>query len=137
MTGTNTSGVSAVAAAALAITAAAITTPAAANAADVYSLNHSRTTVVYLTHAETVTAAQIGAGNVINAVLGDDHWSVTLESDSRYANRWYYRPDKRRVWNNITGQQLVAEAAAHPGGRVALGYTPSTPGHPLWVEQTW
>ncbi|GAA1458406.1 MULTISPECIES: hypothetical protein [Williamsia] len=110
---------------------------APATAAQVYTVNHSRTSVVVLNHAETVAAAQVGAGHLINAVLGNDHWGVTLESDSRYSDRWYYRPDKGRAWNNVTGQQLVAEAAAHPGGRVALGYTPSIPDHPLWVQQLW
>ena len=108
-----------------------------ATAVDIHPYNHGRSTAVILTHAETVTAAQIGAGNVINALLGNDRWIVTLERDSRYQNSWYYRPDKRQTWSNVTGQQVVAEAAAHPGGRVALGITPSNPTYPLWVQQVW
>ena len=129
----------AAAAAALAIGAGAVVVggTGSAAAADVFPVDNGRTTIVYLTHAETVTAAQIGAGNVINALLGNDRWAVTLEQGSRYAGSWYYRPDKGRVWSNVTGQQVVAEAAAHPSGRVALGITPSVPAHPLWVQQVW
>ncbi|SIR94694.1 hypothetical protein [Williamsia sterculiae] len=109
----------------------------AANAADIYPTNHGQTTVVLLDHAETVAAAQVGAGNVINAVLGNDRWRVTLESGSRYSKGDYYRPGKHQVWNNVTGQQVVSEAAAHSGGRVAFGITPSDPSYPLWVQQVW
>ena len=108
-----------------------------AGAVDITPYNQGRSTAVILTHAETVTAAQVGAGNVINAVLGNDRWGVTLESGSRYEKGDYYRPDKRQQWNNVTGQQVIAEAAAHPGGRVALGITPSSPSYPLWVQQVW
>lgn len=108
-----------------------------AGAVDIHPQNGGRTTAIILTHAETVTAAQIGAGNVINAVLGNDRWQVTLAAGSRYNGGDYYRPDKARIWNNVTGQQLVEETAAHPGGHVALGVTPTNPSYPLWVQQVW
>ena len=122
-----------------AVTATVLTTTGAgaAGAVQVYPLDGGATTVVLLDHAETVAASRIGAGNVINQLFGNDRWGVTLEQGSRYANSWYYRPDKGRQWSNVTGQQVIAEAAAHPGGRVALGFTPSTPAHPLWVQQVW
>ncbi|MBE7156957.1 MAG: hypothetical protein INR62_00730 [Rhodospirillales bacterium] len=108
-----------------------------AAAAEVFHVDNGRTTVVYLTHAETVTAAHVGAGNAINMLMGNDRWAVTLEQDSRYAEPRYYRPDKNRVSNNVTSQQIVAEAAAHPNGRVALGISPRESAHPLWVQQVW
>jgi hypothetical protein len=93
--------------------------------------------VITLTHEETVAAAQVGAGNVINAVLGNDHWRVTLDSDSKYAGGSYYRPDKGRTWSNVTGQQVISEAAAHRNGYVVLGVFPDNPDMPLWVAQAW
>ncbi|WP_207844053.1 hypothetical protein [Williamsia soli] len=93
--------------------------------------------VITLTHEETVAAAQVGAGNVINAILGNDHWRVTLDSDSKYKGGSYYRPDKGRTWSNVTGQQVIAEAAAHRGGYVVLGVFPDNPDMPLWVAQAW
>lgn len=108
-----------------------------ASAVDIRPLDNGRTTAIILTHAETVAAAQIGAGNLINVLLGNDRWRIALADGSRYARGDYYRPDKARTWNNVTGQQVVSEAAAHPGGRVALGITPADPSFPLWVQQLW
>ncbi|MEU3475840.1 hypothetical protein [Rhodococcus sp. NPDC006774] len=93
--------------------------------------------VITLTHEETVAASQVGAGHVINAVLGNDHWRVTLDEDSRYKGGSYYRPDKARMWSNVTGQQVISEAAAHRGGYVVLGVFPDNPDMPLWVAQAW
>lgn len=92
--------------------------------------------VITLTHEETVAASQVGAGHVINAVLGNDHWGVILEEDSKHRGT-YYRPDKARIWSNVTGQQVISEAAAHRGGRVVLGVYPNNPDIPLWVMQDW
>lgn len=116
---------------ALAITA----TPA--SAADVYTVDNNRIIVVDLNHAETVTAADIGAGNVINAILGNDHWSVGLHPESKYQADRYYRPDKATTWNNVTGQQVIAEAAANPRGHVTLAVAVDYPDNPLWVIQDW
>lgn len=93
--------------------------------------------VITLTHEETVAAAQVGAGNVINAILGNDHWRVTLDADSKYKGGSYYRPDKGRTWSDVTGQQVISEAAAHRNGYVVLGVFPDNPDMPLWVAQAW
>ncbi len=134
---TRTRAIAATAATTVAIGGYLVAGAGSAGAVDIHPLNGGRTTAIILTHAETVAAAQIGAGNVINAVLGNDRWKVTLADGSRYNGGNYFRPDKQRIWNNVTGQQLVAEAAAHPGGRVALGITPTDPNYPLWVQQVW
>lgn len=93
--------------------------------------------IITLTHEETAAAAQVGAGHVINAVLGNDHWGVILEGNSKYQGASYYRPEKARTWSNVTGQQVIAEAAAHRDGRVVLGVFPQNPDVPLWVMQDW
>lgn len=93
--------------------------------------------VITLTHEETVAAAQVGAGHVINAVLGNDHWGVTLAEGSKYEGGSYYRPDKGQTWSNVTGQQVISEAAAHRNGYVVLGVLPNDPDVPLWVAQAW
>ena len=97
--------------------------------------------VIELSHADTVAAAHLGAGRVINAVLGNDYWGVILETDSRYRAGAYYRPDKAASWNDVTGHQVISEAAAHPGGRVVIAVyvdrTKSLNGHPLWIQQVW
>lgn len=109
-----------------------------ASAADVQHYAEHQLVVVELNHAETVTAAQIGAGNVINAVLGNDHWKVGLETGSKYQDGAYYRPDKARTWNNVTGQQVVHEAASHPNGTITLGvFYGDSDTEPLWVIQDW
>ncbi|MBA4024358.1 MAG: hypothetical protein C0482_18545 [Gordonia sp.] len=108
-----------------------------ASAAKVYPTADNQVLIVELTHEETVAASQVGAGNVINAVLGNDHWGVILETDSRYQGDSYFRPEKARTWSNVTGQQVVSEAAAHRGGRVVFGVYPQTPDVPLWVMQDW
>ena len=110
-----------------------------ASAAQVYlsPAYQERVLIVELTHAETVTASQVGAGRLINIVLGNDRWGVLLEDGSKYRSTGDDRPVRARAWNTVTGQQVIAEAAAHPGGRVVLGVFPQNPSLPLWVMQDW
>ena len=98
-------------------TGGAVVASPQAQAARIVETANPNVVVIELSHADTVTAANLGAGHVINAVLGNDYWGVILEDDSRYQAGSYYRPSKRRTWNNVTGHQVIAEAAAHPGGR--------------------
>lgn len=122
-------------------TGGAVVASPSAQAARIVETANPNVVIIELSHADTVTAAQLGAGHVINAVLGNDNWGVILEDDSRYRAGSYYRPSKRTTWNNVTGQQVIAEAAAHPGGRVVLAVyvdrTKSLGGQPLWVQQIW
>ena len=53
-----------------------------AAAAEVFHVDNGRTTVVYLTHAETVTAAHVGVGNAINMLMGNDRWAVNKTLDT-------------------------------------------------------
>ena len=66
---------------------------------------------------------------------------AVVEHDSRYQAGSYYRPSKRTTWNNVTGHQVIAEAAAHRNGRVVLAVyvdrSKSVHGMPLWVQQIW
>lgn len=124
-----------VAASAMAVGGGLAVSAAPASAADVRETQG--VWVITLTHEETVAASQVGAGHVINAVLGNDHWRVTLDEDSKYTGGSYYRPDKARTWNNVTGQQVIAEAASHRNGYVAFGVFPDNPDMPLWVAQAW
>lgn len=119
-------------------TIGALTISAApAGAADAYVIEGTNILVVELNHAETVAAADIGAGNVINAVLGNDHWSVYLNADSKFAGQGYHRPDKATTWNDVTGAQVISEAAAKPNGSVIFAVLPDQPDKPLWVAQVW
>lgn len=123
------------AAAALAVGGGLAVGAAPASAATVHEIQG--VWVITLSHEETVAASQVGAGNVINAVLGNDHWRVSLKTNSKYAGGGYYRPDKGRMWSNVTGQQVISEAAAHRSGYVVLGVFPDNPDMPLWVAQAW
>ncbi|MCZ4537991.1 hypothetical protein O4159_21535 [Gordonia terrae] len=135
----------AVAGAALSLAVAAggvaLASPPAQAARIVETSQQPGVVVIELSHADTVAAAHLGAGRVINALLGNDYWGVILETDSRYRARAYYRPDKAASWNDVTGHQVISEAAAHPGGRVVIAVyidrTKSLNGHPLWIEQVW
>ena len=122
-------------------TGGAMVASPSAQAARIVETANPNVVIIELSHADTVTAAQLGAGHVINAVLGNDNWGVILEDDSRYQGGSYYRPSKRRMWSNVTGQQVISEAAAHPGGRVVLAVyadrSKSLGGQPLWVQQIW
>lgn len=128
-------------AAATALTVAGGVTLATSNAsaAQVYlsPIYQDRVLIVELTHTETVAATQVGAGHLINIVLGNDRWGVLLEDGSKYRGAGDDRPERARPWNTVTGQQVIAEAAAHPGGRVVLGVFPDKPSLPLWVMQDW
>jgi hypothetical protein len=97
----------------------------------------NRVLIVELTHSETVLAAQLGAGHVINGVMGNDRWGPILDNDSAYRGANPPRPFRARAWNTVTGQQVIAEAASHPGGRVVFGVFPDNPDVPLWVMQDW
>ncbi|HEY9314974.1 hypothetical protein [Williamsia sp.] len=110
---------------------------APATAADVEHYPDHRAVAVELNHDETVLAAQVGVGNVIDSVLGNDNWSVALENDSKYQDDWYYRADKAQIWNNVTGQQVIAEAASRPNGTVTVGVYYDGEPMPLWVDQDW
>lgn len=120
---------------------AAVGVVPAASAATVHPTTQSGVLVVELSHAETVTAAQLGVGHVINAALGNDGWGVVLARGSRYHDGRYYRPEKGGYWNDVTGQQVIAEAGSHQDGRVVLAIyadpDASSYGHPLWVQQIW
>ncbi|WP_155976683.1 hypothetical protein [Nocardia sp. 348MFTsu5.1] len=124
--------------AALGVISGSVITTSNASAAQVYlsPMFRDRVVIIELTHSETVAAAQIGAGNVINAVLGNNRWGVLLEDGSKYRG-----PDDlpvlARSWNTVTGQQVIAEAASHPSGRVVFGVFPDNPTLPLWVMQDW
>lgn len=122
-------------------TGGAIVASPQAQAARIVETANPNVVIIELSHADTVAAAQLGAGHVINAVLGNDNWGVILEDDSRYQNSFYYRPSKRRMWSNVTGQQVIAEAAAHRNGRVVLAVyvdrTKSLGSMPMWVQQLW
>ncbi|MDY6811060.1 MAG: hypothetical protein SW127_18955 [Actinomycetota bacterium] len=122
-------------------TGGAVAASPPAQAARIIPTAQPGVTVIELSHADTVSAAHLGAGQVINTVVGTDNWGVILEENSRSQAGSYYRPDKHRTWNDVTGQQVISEAAAHPGGRVVLAvYTDSSLsryGQPLWVQQIW
>lgn len=70
-------------------------------------------------------------------MLGNNRWGVLLEDGSKYHAGSDDLPMRARSWNNVTGQQVIAEAAAHPGGRVVLGLFPPNPALRLWVMQDW
>ncbi|WP_430335928.1 hypothetical protein [Rhodococcus sp. ACT016] len=78
-------------------------------------VNDHGATGVVLTHEETVLAAQLHAGDLINLVYGDN-WLVNLPYDSI----WY-----TGGWTPVTGHQLIEEAASHPRGVVGF-----------WVQDT-
>lgn len=122
-------------------TGGAVLSSPPAQAARIVETSQPGVVVIELSHADTVAAAHLGAGRVINAVLGNDYWGVILETDSRYRGGAYYRPDKAASWNDVTGHQVISEAAAHPGGRVVIAVyvdrTKSLNGHPLWIQQVW
>ncbi|MFI6432892.1 hypothetical protein [Rhodococcus oryzae] len=80
---------------------------------------------VVLTHEETVVAAQLGAGNLINLAYGDN-WMVDLPANSVW--------NTGTGWTPVTGQQFLEEAASHPRGNVGLAVTdPAVHGKPFFA----
>ncbi|MXP21956.1 hypothetical protein GIY30_11410 [Gordonia sp. HNM0687] len=96
-------------------TGGAVAASPPAQAARIIPTAQPGVTVIELSHADTVSAAHLGAGHVINILLGNDNWGVILDDDSRYRAGSYYRPDKHRTWNDVTGQQVISEAGKSPG----------------------
>lgn len=83
---------------------------------------------VELTHEETVLAAQVRAGDLINAAFGDN-WSVGLPADSV----WH-----TGGWTPVTGHQFFEEAASHPGGKVRLYLRdPAVHPYPFTAISAW
>lgn len=83
---------------------------------------------VTLTHEETVLADQLRAGVLINVAFGDN-WLVSLPEDSI----WH-----TGGWTPVTGEQFVAEAAAHPNGQIGIWLQdPNLYGQPLLAESIW
>lgn len=81
---------------------------------------------VVLTHEETVLAAQLRAGDLINLVYGDN-WRVSLPSNSVW--------NTGTGWTPVTGQQFLEEAASHPSGNVGLAVTdPALKGQPFFAK---
>ncbi len=128
----------------IAVSVAALTLAAAttlgvgeASAVETFPIDHGRTTVVVLTHPETVLAARLGVATVLTRMVGDDRWGATLAAGSRFHSDDYSRVGRAGMVDTVSGQQLVVEAAAHPDGFVALGVSPDDPLYPLWVQQVW
>ncbi|MBP1162008.1 hypothetical protein [Rhodococcus sp. PvR099] len=77
--------------------------------------------------SETRVAADIQAGNVINAVFGD-RWTVGLDPKSVW---------NTGEWTPVTGDQFIDEAASH-GGRVAVYLqTPDLHGNVFTAYSRW
>ncbi|MGO4205536.1 hypothetical protein AB4Z09_28145 [Rhodococcus sp. TAF43] len=93
----------------------AILAAGAGTASAITPVTEDGATGVVLTHEETVLAAQLHAGDLINLVYGDN-WVVNLPHDSI----WY-----TGGWTPVTGHQLIEEAASHPRGQVGF-----------WVQDT-
>jgi len=88
-------------------------------------------TGVSLTHDETVSAAQLHVGALIDVVYGG-RWTASLGPGSKWEMGGAYTP--------VTGDQLVAEAAAHPDGRVAFGFADPTremDHNGFWAVSAW
>ncbi|WP_137726369.1 hypothetical protein [Prescottella subtropica] len=90
--------------------AGTIATAGAGTASALETLGGPGWSGVVLNHDETVLAAQVRAGDLINLVYGDN-WVVDLP----YESIWYTGD-----WTPATGHQLVEEAASHPGGQVGF-----------------
>lgn len=90
--------------------AGAIAAAGAGTAGAIEPVSGEGWTGVVLSRDETVLAAQLHAGDLINLVYGDN-WTVNLPHDSI----WY-----TGGWTPVTGHQFISEAASHPRGQVAL-----------------
>ncbi|MGL4305493.1 MAG: hypothetical protein ACRCSF_05000 [Mycobacteriaceae bacterium] len=82
-----------------------------------------------LSHEETLLASQIGVGAVLDQVVPNDQWWVITEEDSLYQGI--------DGFIDVTGAQLIEEAAAHPGGYVILTFADPNQYTPLGVTQVW
>ena len=122
------------AAAALAAASAGITSGAgSAHAVEVQQDN--RYTLLWLTHAETRQAADMGLVRFLDQPGIIEHTSVIVRADSQFQ---YLRTNEggRRYFHG-SKQQLVAEAAARPGGRIGVYLDRTQPNRPIGITQYW
>ncbi|MFE0750387.1 hypothetical protein [Gordonia sp. NPDC058843] len=124
------------------ICAAAAITAASAGAAGGAGSAHavdvaqdSRYTVLWLTHAETRQAADMGLVRFLDQPGIIEHTSVIVRADSQFQ---YLRTTEggRHIFHG-SKQQLVAEAAARPGGRIGIYLNRTQPNRPLGITQYW
>nr|WP_172687792.1 hypothetical protein [Prescottella equi]ARX60140.1 hypothetical protein pVAPN1572_1071 [Prescottella equi] len=108
--------------------AGTIATAAAGTAGAIETVSGDGFAGVVLSHEETVLAAQLHAGDLIDLVYGDD-WQVSLPADSI----WY-----TGGWTRVTGHRFIEEAASRRGGNVGLlVQDPAKFGAPFFGGSGW
>ena len=94
--------------------------------------------VIWLTHAETVAAARSGLATYISTTPGvAEHVGVYMRPDSRYRQAPHRIPGKPGLFVTVRTQNLVAETAAHPTGRIGILINTRNPNVPVTVAQYW
>ncbi len=122
------------AAAAIAAASAGIT-GGAGSAHAVEIQQHNRYTVLWLTHAETRQAADMGLVRFLDQPGIIEHTSVIVRADSQFQH--LRTSEGGRRYFHGSKQQLVAEAAAHPGGRIGVYLDRAQPNRPVGITQYW
>ncbi|MDT0223840.1 hypothetical protein [Gordonia sp. AC31] len=95
----------------------------------------NRFTVLWLTHAETRQAADMGLVHFLDQPGIIEHTKVTVRADS-HLNYLTTSEGGRHLFHG-SKQQLVAEAAARPGGRIGVYLDRTLPNRPLGIVQYW
>ncbi|WP_440716942.1 hypothetical protein [Jongsikchunia kroppenstedtii] len=107
-----------------------------AGAAGAVTINqNARYVAVWLSHEETVQAAQMGLGAFLEQPGIRQHTQLTLRDDSMYAKTIH--TVNGHIIINVTIAQMVNEAAARPGGQIGLYYDRAAPTYPLGVNEYW
>ncbi|WP_439030883.1 hypothetical protein [Gordonia terrae] len=127
--GAGVCAVAAIAAASAGITGGA----GSAHAVEVKQDN--RYTVLWLTHAETRHAADIGLVRFLDQPGIIEHTTVKVRADSQFQH--LRTTEGGRHYFHVSKQQLVAEAAARPGGRIGVYLNRTQPNQPLGITQYW